>query len=134
MKKDKIKNLQWYSRKRNAFGLPWSFTVYYFTDERLFVKTGFFRSIENEVRLYRVLDITLKRGLWQKLFRMGTIILQTADKSSPTVVLKNIKNSYDVKEQLSDLVEENRERKRVVNREYMTSADDYDFDNDDDIN
>lgn len=130
MKKNGIKNVLWYSRKRNAFGLPWSFTSYYYTDERLFVKSGLFRSLENEVRLYRVLDITLKRGLWQKIFRMGTVVLQTADKSSPTIELKNIKDSRAVKEQLSELVEENRERKRVVNREYMTADDDYDFDDD----
>lgn len=131
MKKNKIDNVLWYSRKRNAFGLPWSFTVYFFTEDRLFVKTGFFRTLENEVRLYRVLDITLKRNLWQKIFGMGTIILQTADKSSPIVTLKNIKDSRSVKEQLSELVEQNRERKRVVNREYMSTDDDFDFDDDD---
>lgn len=131
MKKNSIRNLKWYSRKRNFLGLPWSFTVYYFTDERLFVKTGFFRTIENEVRLYRVLDITLKRNLWQKLFRMGTVVLQTADKSSPIVELKNVKDSRKVKEMLSELVETNRERKRVVNREYMTGSDEYDFDDPD---
>ena len=131
MNKSKIKNLKWYARKRNIFGLPWTFTVYYFTDERLFVKTGFFRTLENEVRLYRVLDITLKRNLWQKIFAMGTIVLQTADKSSPIVELKNIRDSRSVKEQLSELIEENRERKRVETREYMTTGDDYDYDDPD---
>lgn len=130
MSKSKIKDERWYSRKRNAFGLPWSFTAYYFTGERLFVKSGFLRSTEDELRLYRVLDITWKQSLWQKIFGMGTIILQTADRSSPIVELKNIKNSRSVKETLSALVEENRERKRVVNREYM-SFDDDDFDIDD---
>lgn len=131
VKKEKIKNLKWYARKRNAFGLPWTFTVYYFTDDRLFVNAGLFRTVENEVRLYRVLDITLKRNLWQKIFGMGTVVLQTADKSSPIVELKNIRDSRNVKEMLSELVEENRERKRVVNREYMTGGDDYDFDDPD---
>ena len=131
MNKNGIKNVRWYARKRNAIGLPWSFTVYYFTDERLFMKTGFFRGLENEVRLYRVLDITLKRNLWQRIFGMGTIVLQTADKSTPIVELKNIKQSRSVKEELSELIEKNRERKRVVNREYMSADDDYDFDDDD---
>lgn len=128
MSKKNIKNLKWYARKRNAIGLPWTFTVYYFTDDRLFVNAGLIRTVENEVRLYRVLDITLKRSLWQKIFRMGTVVLQTADKSSPIVELKNIKDSRNVKEQLSELVEENRERKRVVNREYMSGDNEYDFD------
>lgn len=135
MRKNGIKNVVWSARKRNAIGLPWSFTVYYFTEERLFVKTGFLRSEENEVRLYRVLDLSWKQSLMQKIFGMGTVILQTADKSSPVVELKNIKKSREVKEKLSELVEENRERKRVVNREYMSfEDDDYDdgYEDDDD--
>ena len=130
MNKKGIKNVIWYDRKRNFLGLPWSFTVYFFTKERFFERKGFFRTEENEVRLYRVLDITWKQSFWQRIFRMGTIILQTADHSSPVVVLKNIKDSRNVKEQLSELVEENRERKRVVNREYMDFDDD-DYDDDD---
>ena len=35
----------------------------------------------------------------------------------------NIRNSEEVKEQLSQLVEENRDRKRVSNREYMDDDD-----------
>ena len=128
--KNEIKNVRWSARKRNAFGLPWSFTVYSFTDERFFVRTGFFRSEENEVRLYRVLDITWKQSFWQKLFGLGTIVLQTADRSSPIIELKNIKNSRRVKERLSELVEENREKKRVFNREYMSFDDGDEFDDD----
>lgn len=124
--KNDIDKILWSSRKRNALGLPWSFTVYSYTDERFFIRTGFFKTEENEVRLYRVLDITWKQNLRQKILGLGTIILQTADKSSPIVEIKNIKNSRKVKEQLSELVETNREKKRVVNREYMSFDDDGD--------
>ena len=132
MSKNDVKNVLWRARKRNAIGLPWTFTVYYFTEERLFIQTGFLRVEENEVRLYRVLDITWKKSLWQRIFGLGSIILQTADRSSPTVVLKNIRDSRSVKEQLSELVEQNRERKRVMNREYMSYDDDGDDALDDD--
>jgi uncharacterized membrane protein YdbT with pleckstrin-like domain len=124
--KNDIDKILWSSRKRNALGLPWSFTVYSYTDERFFIRTGFFKTEENEVRLYRVLDITWKQNLRQKILGLGTIILQTADKSSPIVEIKNIKNSRKVKEQLSELVETNREKKRVVNSEYMSFDDDGD--------
>ncbi len=109
----------WKERKRNAFGLPWTFTVYALSDDRLFVNTGLFKSEENEVRLYRVLDLSLTKTLWQKIFHMGTIKVASADKSLGNFELVNIKNPDQVKEKLSQLVEENREKKRVTNREFM---------------
>ena len=44
-------NYIWKDRKRTFLGLPWSFTKYKLTEDRLFIETGFFNSIENEVRL-----------------------------------------------------------------------------------
>ncbi len=34
-------NTIWKARKRNFLGLPWTFTVYGFSEHRLYVKTGF---------------------------------------------------------------------------------------------
>lgn len=109
----------WQERKRNALGLPWTFTKYLLTEDRLFVNTGFFKTVENEVRLYRILDLSLSRTLTQKIFGIGTIQVSSADKTLGNFEIKNIKNANEVKEQLSQLVEENREKKRVTNREFM---------------
>lgn len=109
----------WKERKRNALGLPWTFTRYALSEDRLFVTTGLLKTVENEVRLYRVLDVSLIRTLSQKIFGIGTIQVSSADKTLGNFELKNIKNSAQVKEQLSQLVEENREKKRVTNREFM---------------
>lgn len=109
----------WKERKRNALGLPWTFTRYALSEDRLFVTTGLLKTVENEVRLYRVLDVSLTRTLSQKIFGIGTIQVSSADKTLGNFELKNIKNSAQVKEQLSQLVEENREKKRVTNREFM---------------
>ena len=49
-------------RKRNWCGLPWSFTVYSFDEERLFIEKGILSKQEDEVRLYRILDISLTRS------------------------------------------------------------------------
>ena len=51
----------WQDRKRIFFGLPWSFTRYYLTDDKLLIDTGFFSRTEDEVRLYRIMDMTLRR-------------------------------------------------------------------------
>lgn len=110
----------WKDRKRILFGLPWTFTTYKLTEEKLLVSKGLFSTTEEEVRLYRILDLTHKRKLWQKLFGLGTIHCCSADHSTPEFDILNIKDSYRVKELLSDLVEVERDRKRVANREYMT--------------
>ena len=65
--------LVWKDRKRILFGLPWTFTTYKLTEEKLLVSKGLFSTTEEEVRLYRILDLTHKRKLWQKLFGLGTI-------------------------------------------------------------
>lgn len=109
----------WKDRKRTLFGLPLSFTKYSLEEDRLFIETGFFNSVENEVRLYRIMDLQLSRTLGQKMFGLGTIKVKSADKTLGDFEIKNIKNSKEVKEQLSKLVEEMRDKKRVVNRELM---------------
>lgn len=112
-------NYVWTERKRNAFGLPWTFTKYALTEDRLFVTSGLLKTQEDEVRLYRIMDLTLSRTLMQKIFGLGTIVVSSADRSLGNFELKNIKNPGEVREQLSRLVEENRDKKRVTNREYM---------------
>ena len=114
---------KWRERKRTIFGLPLSFTVYKLTEEKLLVETGFFNINQEEVRLYRILDVTLKRSLGQRIFGLGTIHCCSADKTTPEFDIKNIKNSEKIKEMLSDLIETQRTKKRVSSREFMTSDD-----------
>ncbi len=113
----------WKDRKRTFLGLPWSFTKYRLTKDRLYIDTGFFTSKEDEVRLYRVLDLSLKRTLGQKLFGLGSIEVHSSDRTLKCFEIKNIKQSKDVKKALSDAVETERELKRVVNREMMMDGD-----------
>ena len=122
----------WKERKRIWCGLPWTFTVYSFDEERIFVDTGFFNKRQDEIRMYRVLDITVTRKFGQRIFGMGSIQLKTSDKTMGDFEIKNIKKVLDVKMQLSDLIEANREKKRITGREFMTSGGDMDFELPDD--
>ena len=115
---------KWSDRKRIIFGLPWTFTKYAATDEKLLIRTGVLNVKEDEVRLYRILDLTLKRTLFQRLWRLGTIHVCSADKSTPEFEILNIKNPEIVKNMLSDMVEEERRKKRVSGREFMSSEED----------
>ena len=114
----------WQDRKRIAFGLPWTFTKYILTKEKLLIQTGILNTKEEEVRLYRIMDVTLRRSLGQRLFGLGTIHCCSADKSTPEFDIKWIPNSAAVKEKLSDLVEAERMAKRVSSREFMSDEDD----------
>ena len=62
MKKVKM-NFLWNDRRRRM-GLPLSFTRYALTEDRLFLDTGFFNLRSEEILLYRVRDINLRRSLW----------------------------------------------------------------------
>lgn len=120
----------WKDRKRIFFGLPWTFTKYSLSEERLFISTGFFSVKEDEVRLYRIMDVSLERKLWQRMCGLGTIKCCSADKTMGDFEIKNIKKSREVKEMLSNMVEDERTKKKVSSREFMDHErdefDDYD--------
>lgn len=109
----------WKDRKRTLFGLPLSFTVYRLTKDRFFTQSGILNLKEEEVRLYRIMDITLKRSLGQRIFNLGTIHCCSSDKTSPEFDIQSIKNPVQVKEMLSHMVEEEREKKKISGREVM---------------
>ena len=122
--------LVWQDRKRMIFGLPWSFTKYKLYDDKFQICTGFLSRKEEEIRLYRIMDLTLQKSLGQRIFGMGTIKVESADKTTPEFLIKNIKKPDTVRDLLSDKVEVARRKNRVSGREYM-SADDIDDDDDD---
>ena len=114
----------WSDRKRIAFGLPWTFTKYTLTKEKLLIHTGMLNTQEDEVRLYRIMDVTLRRSLWERMFGLGTIHCCSADKSTPEFDIARVKDAAQVKETLSDMVEAERMAKRVSSREFMTDDED----------
>ena len=114
------KPILWKDRKRTFLGLPWSFTKYKVDEDRLYLETGFFNSTEDEVRLYRITDVTLKRSFGQKLLGIGTIHCDSSDVTMKNFDIKNVKNPKKVKELLSRLVNESRLRNRVYTSERIS--------------
>lgn len=125
---DKIEQL-WKDKKRPIFGLPLSFTNYKLTEEKLIIQTGIFSLKEEEIKLYKVTDITLYRGFLQRIFGVGTIHICSGDKTAPEIDIKDVKDSSNVKELISQYVEICRDKKRVSAREIIST---YDDDEDDD--
>lgn len=115
----------WKDRKR-YLGMPLSFTRYAISEDRLFLSVGFLNIKDEETLLYRVRDIAVSRSLWQRMFGVGTLTITSSDKTTPTLLLKNIKNPLDVKELLHNQVEEVKMRRRVRVGEIMGNMDDGD--------
>lgn len=113
----------WHDRKRIFCGLPWTFTKYSLTKDRLFIETGLFNYKQNETRLYRILDLQLTRSFIQRIFGLGTIKVCSSDKALGNFDIKNIKFSSNVKELLSVNIEEQRQKNRVSSREFMSGTD-----------
>ena len=129
MKDNGIK-LLWKDKKR-YMGMPISFTKYSLGEDRLFCETGFLNSQFEEVLLYRVRDISLRRNLWQKIFGMGSVHIVSTDVTLPELVLKNIKNSFEVKELIHAQVEKVKIERSVRITEVNDVDDDCECDCDD---
>lgn len=113
----------WKDRKRIFCGLPWTFTIYELTNDRLFIESGLLTTSYDEVRLYRILDVTLKRSLIQKIFGLGTIQCCSSDSTMNDFCIKNIKNSNEVIEILSKQIESERDSHRIMAREIIDDTD-----------
>ncbi len=111
----------WKDRKR-FLGMPITFTRYSMSEDRLFLKKGLFNLVQEEILLYRVRDISLKRSLGQRIFGVGSVIINSSDQTTPILELRNIKNSEDVKEMIHEQVEEMKMRRRVRINELMDSG------------
>ena len=109
----------WKDRKRTLFGLPWSFTRYYLTETKLIIITGCFKQKEEEIRLYRIMDMSLSRSLAERMNKVGTIHCCSADKTAPEFDILHVKDPRRVKELLSDMVEAQRVARGVTMREDM---------------
>lgn len=122
----KKEDLKWYDRKRLWCGLPWTFTKYGLSEDRLYIEDGLFTTTFHDTRLYRVLNTSVEQTFIQKIFNLGTIHIDSTDKDMGCIDLENIKNCLEVKKLIDDLVENERIKDKVVVREYATDVDDLD--------
>lgn len=121
-------NILWKDRKHHLW-FPISFTSYYIEDDRLMIKKGLLSTTLDETLLYRIIDISFKQTLAGKIFGTGNVILKTKADASGEIVLENIKKPFDVRKMLSKLVEESRDKRNVVGKEFY-SSDHMDLDGD----
>ena len=112
-------------KRRTFFALPFSFSTYSITTKNLIYKKGFFSTYEEEILLYRVQDISVKRTLGQKIFGLGTIEVRSQDKTCPVLEIKNIKHVKEFRNILSENVEKEKNRHGFRSTEILDSDGDF---------
>jgi uncharacterized membrane protein YdbT with pleckstrin-like domain len=113
------KEILWQDKKRPFFGLPLSFTKYTLWTDKLLIDKGFFVRKQNEVRLYRIVDFSVRQNIIQRIFGVGDIVVSSSDNSEADFVIKEVKKPYQVKDMISDRVEKERVKNKVIAGEFL---------------
>lgn len=71
---------------------------YRLTTQRFFHTYGFAVQRTDETELLKVDDITLEQTLLERMFDVGTLIMESSDKSEPRKVIRGIAHPIEVKE------------------------------------
>lgn len=108
--------MKYIERKRVLFlGLPWTFTKYTIDENILTINTGFFKQVENDCFMYKIQDVQLTLGFFERLFKLGTVVCFTGDITHPQLVLQHIKRPREIKDFILKTSEEARMKRRTLN-------------------
>ncbi len=128
--KDKQIDYVWSDKKRPFLGLPISFTRYYLTENRLITRAGLFNVKEDELELYRIVDKSLQRSIWQRMFGVGTLILFCKDIDTPEKHIVSVKCPREVSDLIGSYITQYRDRYSIRGRDMIGSASDGECDHD----
>jgi uncharacterized membrane protein YdbT with pleckstrin-like domain len=87
--------------------------VYEITTERIRTSTGIFSRRTAEIELYRVRDYTVVEPFWLRLIGRGNLIIESADRSSPLIVIHAVPGVAALKDQVRNNTERMRQRRGV---------------------
>jgi uncharacterized Zn finger protein (UPF0148 family) len=90
---------------------------YVLTTERLRVDSGMLRKSAESLDLWRVKDVSVRKGMTQRTRGCGNVEVTSADPSTPNVVLTWIQNPDEVAEQIRQVARDARKRHGVVTHE-----------------
>ena len=102
--------VKWLTVKNNRYKI---------TTERIFYTTGIFSKKTEAMELYRVRDVDMYEPFWQRLFRLGNIMLTTSDKTSQNFLLKAVPKPAELMNDIRKHVELRRDVKKVRGVEFL---------------
>lgn len=115
-------NVLWTGKPHNFIGLPINFTRYIVTDKKVVVRKGFLNIKEDEVELYRIVDMSKNLPITQRIFGCGTVKLTSKDVSSPELELKQVKKPYEVYNLIEGSIENQKKNYGVLGRDIVGAA------------
>lgn len=116
--------MEYKEKKRSLFfGLPLSFTTYTVTDTKINIKKGLLRTVEDDTLLYKVQDVKLVRGIFERIFKLGTIICYSGDVTDAKLMLSHIRNASEIKEFILLTSETERRKVRTVHTMELDAED-----------
>jgi uncharacterized membrane protein YdbT with pleckstrin-like domain len=95
---------------------------YEITTERIKIGTGLLSRQTSELELYRVRDYTLVEPLSLRIVGCGNIVLTTADRTTPHLVLRAVPGAAALKDQIRLHTERMRQRRGVRDLEIDPST------------
>ena len=105
-----------YQEKKRSllFGLPLSFTTYRIEEEKVNIRKGLIRTVEDDTLMYRIQDVKLLTGFWERIFRLGTVVCYSSDVTDPMLELKHIRRAREIKDYILKTSENERRKVRTL--------------------
>lgn len=102
-------------RKRCLFfGLPLSFTTYRIEEKQITIKKGLLRTVEDDTLMYRIQDVKLVKGFWERVFGLGTVVCYSSDVTDPHLHLTHIRHAKEIKDYILQTSEQERRKARTL--------------------
>jgi uncharacterized membrane protein YdbT with pleckstrin-like domain len=86
---------------------------YEITSERVKITTGLLSRRTNELELYRVRDYSVLEPFWLRMLGCGDVVLVTADRTTPQIVLHAVPRAATLKDQIRTHTERMRQKRGV---------------------
>jgi uncharacterized membrane protein YdbT with pleckstrin-like domain len=107
--------MNYVERKRiKFFGLPFTFTKYSVSEEKLTITSGFLNITEDDAYMYKIQDVRLTRSISERMFKLGTITCYTGDTTHPELTLIHIRHASEIKDFIMLSSEEARRKRRSL--------------------
>ena len=91
---------------------------YRLTTQRLLRELGVLSRTDDRILVIEIDDITVRQGVFERMFNVGTIVLNTRDEVNPVLAMKGIENPRHV----ADLIDEARRSERNRRGLYTVNA------------
>lgn len=108
-------NVVFEEKKRTSFlALPLYFTTYKIMEDMINRRKGLLNIVEDDMFMYKVQDVKMKKSFMERIFKLGTVICYTGDVTDHEFVFEHVRNPEAIKEYLMRQSEAERRKRRTM--------------------